>query len=713
MHTRTSTSSLHNIDGDLCKCVALSRKAIRTILNNFLWYATLRHWHATKVYVFTFALVISNVMAFGQSKVQESKVSHAITFTIGDTVLIDSLIDLTGRYQNTEPYKALDLAAEALTISRSLKDLRRELKIENEIAYVNRATLSDFAEALRHLQVAQELVQRIGDPVLQLDVLYELSQVYETLGDTAKELSALKESLSIAEVSRIPKHIGTHLRSLAGFYSRNDDQKNALDFYHKALQRMYAAADTAEAWWAMHELVLFHFKYDRYDSCKYYLDTNLALLEKYPISGFGTFAHVMYARVELKNGTAKRALKHAEQAMMIAKDETPFHRYYAYMVMGKVRSELMEPAKARQAYVSALALARSIKSPEFITDALEGLYRSEKKSGNMVAAVRYLEEYHQAMDSLKKVEGLQETAVLMARKEHQQERLADSLEQVVRTETQRIVYDSSMQRERDRREFLIACGTAGTVVFLLFAYLMLKRLQQTRKLANQEQELHTQRIDELMNTNELTAMNSMIEGQEKERDRVAKDLHDRLGSMLSAIKHQLGAVETDVQQVKKDQGMQYSKMHTMLDEAVGEVRRISHDMITVALSRFGLAKALEDLCDSVRIKGKLDVELQLFGLEQRMERSMEIAVYRIVQEAISNVLKHAKATELSVDVTRGPGRISVIVHDNGKGFDPAIPSTGIGMENMRNRAMAIGALLRVDSSLGNGTTISVEGPVVE
>jgi len=115
----------------------------------------------------------------------------------------------------------------------------------------------------------------------------------------------------------------------------------------------------------------------------------------------------------------------------------------------------------------------------------------------------------------------------------------------------------------------------------------------------------------------------------------------------------------------------------------------------------------------VRVKGKMDVELQLFGLEQRMERSMEIAVYRIVQEAISNVLKHAKASELSVDVTRGPGRISVIVHDNGKGFDPAIPSTGIGMENMRNRAMAIGAVLRVDSSPGNGTTISVEGPVVE
>ncbi|MBP9138966.1 MAG: hypothetical protein KBF87_10795 [Flavobacteriales bacterium] len=274
----------------------------------------------------------------------------------------------------------------------------------------------------------------------------------------------------------------------------------------------------------------------------------------------------------------------------------------------------------------------------------------------------------------------------------------------------------SLELERTQKELGIRqrnISVLMTVGAIIIALLFWRSLLARRKLANQEQELHTQRIDELMNTNELTAMNSMIEGQEKERDRVAKDLHDRLGSMLSAIKHQLGAVETDVQQVKKDQGMQYSKMHTMLDEAVGEVRRISHDMITVALSRFGLTKALEDLCDTVRVKGKMDVELQLFGLEQRMERSMEIAVYRIVQEAISNVLKHAKASELSVDVTRGPGRISVIVHDNGKGFDPAIPSTGIGMENMRNRAMAIGAVLRVDSSPGNGTTISVEGPVVE
>jgi signal transduction histidine kinase len=92
---------------------------------------------------------------------------------------------------------------------------------------------------------------------------------------------------------------------------------------------------------------------------------------------------------------------------------------------------------------------------------------------------------------------------------------------------------------------------------------------------------------------------------------------------------------------------------------------------------------------------------------------VEIATYRIVQELVSNVLKHAKATELSIGVTRAPGRLSVVVSDNGVGFDPGYVSGGIGLSNVRSRATAIGATVQVDSTLGKGTTVSVECPVVE
>ncbi|MCU0320495.1 MAG: sensor histidine kinase, partial [Flavobacteriales bacterium] len=266
----------------------------------------------------------------------------------------------------------------------------------------------------------------------------------------------------------------------------------------------------------------------------------------------------------------------------------------------------------------------------------------------------------------------------------------------------------------DRRKNIqrIALGISALAVTII-ALLLARSLRNRRRLAEQEQKLHAQRVDELLKQSELDALNAMMEGQEKERDRVARDLHDRLGSMLSAIKHQIDGLDADIQGLQTEQRGNYSKVNRMLDEAVGEVRRISHDMVSVTLARFGLEKALEDLCDSVRLNGKLAVELALFGLEQRMERGLEITVYRMVQELVSNVLKHAGARELSISVTRGPGRISVIVADDGRGFDTDAAADGIGLANVRARAAAMGAQVTVNSTPGKGTTVSIEGPVVE
>lgn len=265
------------------------------------------------------------------------------------------------------------------------------------------------------------------------------------------------------------------------------------------------------------------------------------------------------------------------------------------------------------------------------------------------------------------------------------------------------------RRKRIQRNLSVAFALA----LLMVAMLLLRAMRSRQKLARQQQELHERHVDELLHQQEINAMNAMLEGQEKERDRLATELHDRLGSMLSTIKHQLGSVQDEVTAVRHDQANQYGKVSALLDEAVGEVRRISHDMVNVTLSRFGLAKALEDLCDSLRLQGRLDVELSLYGLEQRLPRALEIAVYRMVQELVGNVLKHARARELSIGVTRGPGRLSVIVSDDGAGFDPQHAEGGIGLANVRARAAAIGGTLHVDSAPGRGTTVSVECPVVE
>lgn len=330
------------------------------------------------------------------------------------------------------------------------------------------------------------------------------------------------------------------------------------------------------------------------------------------------------------------------------------------------------------------------------------------RDGRLDEAVEMTTYWSALKDTLNRMDGRLDVLRHRMRMQIQADSL-DSAKLLALAQCQREEADEQASRARQR----VVGLSAITLLLALVALLLLRAMRNRKRLALQERELHVKQVDELLHQQEIKAINAMLEGQEKERDRMAKDLHDRLGSMLSAIKMQVGALEGGVQEVRSTQETQHSKVERLLDEAVGEVRRISHDMVTTTLSRFGLAKALEDLCDSVRVSGRLAVELQLFGLEQRLERSVEITVYRIIQELVSNVLKHAQAGELSISITRSPGRLSVMVTDDGKGFDPALAGKGIGLQNVRSRAATLGATVQLDSVPDKGTTVSVECPVVE
>ncbi|MBL7946352.1 MAG: sensor histidine kinase [Flavobacteriales bacterium] len=254
---------------------------------------------------------------------------------------------------------------------------------------------------------------------------------------------------------------------------------------------------------------------------------------------------------------------------------------------------------------------------------------------------------------------------------------------------------------------------ASTILTLIIALLLYRSLRSKQRLAKKEKELHHQQIDQLLSQQEMKSINAMLEGQEQERARVSKELHDHVGHLLGTIKHQLGQLEEQVADVRSEQTAQYRKVTGLLDNAAGALRRISHDMAAATLNRFGLEKALKDLRDTIHINGRLQVELNTYGLEHPLERGVEIAVYRIIQEAVSNVLKHAQANEMSIAVTHAPGRMSVLVSDNGQGFDTNQTSHGVGLANIRSRAAALGAQVQIDSAPGKGTTISVECPVME
>jgi signal transduction histidine kinase len=148
----------------------------------------------------------------------------------------------------------------------------------------------------------------------------------------------------------------------------------------------------------------------------------------------------------------------------------------------------------------------------------------------------------------------------------------------------------------------------------------------------------------------------------------------------------------------------------MVDDAVREVRSVSHNMMPNALIRFGLAKAVREFIDKIAATGALKVDLQIVGLNDRLESTTETVLYRVMQETVSNIIKHAAATTISIQLIKDDESLTMMIEDNGKGFDTKKISEfgGIGLKNIISRVEYLNGTVDFDSFPGRGTTVIVE-----
>lgn len=265
--------------------------------------------------------------------------------------------------------------------------------------------------------------------------------------------------------------------------------------------------------------------------------------------------------------------------------------------------------------------------------------------------------------------------------------------------------------EKQAKNTMIAAISllALLVVSVLITLLFRQRLKARTALAAKNQELHLQKLDELAKERQLEKITALMEGQEQERKRISGELHDGLGSLLATIKHHFEVVEDKIHTNHEA----YEKAYGLLDRASEEVRRISHNMASNILSKFGLVAALQDLAEMVNASNQVQFELSISGLEGRLENSKEIHLFRICQELVSNALKHAEAKTISLQITMRDNELSLIVEDDGKGFEQekAALAEGMGLSNLRARIDHLEGSIDIDSTLGRGTTVVIEVPL--
>lgn len=200
---------------------------------------------------------------------------------------------------------------------------------------------------------------------------------------------------------------------------------------------------------------------------------------------------------------------------------------------------------------------------------------------------------------------------------------------------------------------------------------------------------------------EIERNKAMIFGEEKERMRIAKDLHDGPGQLLAAVKMNLSAYE--------NQTTVLPTVFKLLDDAITEVRNVSHSMMPLALINHDLAAALNELTNHV--KTQIKINTQLVDIPKSISQTMQTSIYRIAQECINNTLKHAHATTINMQLIYHHSYLTFMFEDDGIGFTKNQNATGVGLQNISSRVALLNGNLHIDSKHQHGTTITIEIPL--
>jgi len=372
--------------------------------------------------------------------------------------------------------------------------------------------------------------------------------------------------------------------------------------------------------------------------------------------------------------------------------------------IGAVFTALGQYELAKQQYLKALKLADQLQvigHKEIIVRNISDLYAAQ---GKYDSAYYYID---------KEYLGLKEAVEANYRRSKElEEKLTFEQNQL----DLKAIELEKVKAENDARLNLlmaISIGSSLAIVALLLIVRVYRADRKTLRAENSKKEKEKE-IERLLSEQEQESVNAMLSGQEKERKRIAQELHDNLGSMLAMVKIHFRAVADQIGLLDAKHRDKYNKGSELLDDACQEVREVSHNLLSGTLVKFGLVPALNELKTTINSAGELSVQLIETGLDTRLNNDIEITLYRIIQELLSNILKHADAEEVTIQLIQKKGNLHVMVEDDGIGFDQSksLINEGIGLKNIRSRVNYLKGELEIDSNKG-GTTVLIDIPIEE
>lgn len=215
-----------------------------------------------------------------------------------------------------------------------------------------------------------------------------------------------------------------------------------------------------------------------------------------------------------------------------------------------------------------------------------------------------------------------------------------------------------------------------------------------------------------LNRKQTEISKALLIGEELERKRVATELHDGIGSLLSTLKLNAESIDIKTKGFDEKEQLAYQNVIDLIDRACVELRNISHNMMPTGIEQFGPIHSLNSIIKKITQTEKINFNLQVDKIDERFNRDFELSIYRIVLELINNILKHSMAKNATIQILRSEEHLSILVEDDGEGFDTSAIKEGMGFVNIQSRVKAFNGKFTIDSNIGKGSTFIVELPII-
>lgn len=540
-----------------------------------------------------------------------------------------------------------------------------------------------------------------SEPFIQDSIIFNLGVAFRKIGDYNLSAFYFYKGLELSESQGDASLKAKYLTNIGINHSRSGNFNKSRLFYREALNVYELLKDSLRISYVYNNISMQYYREDNYHQALAYYQAANAIKQKLGLTGLKLNPNNP-GQIYHKLGDYQKALYYHQLALTQIKEASESNFYaesISLLYIGDVYVDMGDLNNALANYEKSLSLAKQIDAKKIIEKVLGGISITYAKLQDFKNAYSFNEEQKRYIDTLtiysNQVSGLEaQYAIKVQEKELE-------------------LIKANSENEINRRNFIIIVITVVFAFLLGIIYLIFynykKNLKSENLIQKKNELLKEQRVNQLLKEKELKSMKAFIEGQEKERIRVARDLHDGLGGTLAGLRLSFERVTE-----KNPDNLQLVQLTKGFDQVYQEVRTVASNLAPPKFQSTYFTDILHsyfiDLTSSNQIVVNAD-----FQPEEKLNllpEKIKIELYRIIQELLANVLKHAAASSIEIQLMKHDEFVNLIVEDNGKGFNTNKKYKGMGVTNVTSRVELLNGKIDIDSKENRGTMFNIDIPVV-